>query len=105
MLETIAMFFFVPLFVFAAYLVYQTITVFQAKNGVFYTLEAYRLKKLKNKIDASGIDYNEMMQEFFSSMELLKEFKKSAGKKGCLEKIDAWVDGEFQENEIEKKAK
>ena len=57
---------------------------------------AYEVKRLKQEIEKKGIDFDEMMQEYNEFVEI--NFRK----KGTLNKIDARVEGELEEETTKK---
>lgn len=58
---------------------------------------AYKLYRLKEEIKKKGIDFGEMMKDYYESITLFK-----LSKKGKLDAIDDWVTGVVDEEPKEK---
>lgn len=59
---------------------------------------AYEVKKLKQEIEKKGIDFDEMMGEYQKFVTIDMSYKR----KGTLNKIDARVEGELEEENAKK---
>lgn len=57
---------------------------------------AYELKKLKQEIEKRGIDFDQMMKEYYEMVTI------SYKRRGTLNKIDARIEGEFEEETVKK---
>lgn len=62
---------------------------------------AYEVKRLKQEIEKKGIDFEEMMEEYNKFVKIDMSYKR----KGTLNKIDARVEGELEEETDPKKNK
>ena len=60
---------------------------------------AYELKRLKQEIEIKGIDFDKMMAEYNELVTINMSYKR----RGILNKIDARVEGELEEEPVKNK--